>query len=107
MTDPDYRLNFDPAESVRITRAVGFDPEKSDLARSCLESTLGGGSNITFYGDDEMQTAAMFEAALGLFVFLDHDEDADAIPEEVRDWYWRNVEMMGNGSFIVAVSDAA
>jgi hypothetical protein len=24
-TQPVYRLNFDPAESVRIARAVGFD----------------------------------------------------------------------------------
>jgi hypothetical protein len=99
--DPVYRLGFDPVETARVARTVGFDMVRSQLARDCYDDTA---DHWAFSGDRVMQHAAAFECALGVFVFLIHDEDADAIPADLQDWYWRNVTMMADDSFVVAVS---
>jgi hypothetical protein len=101
MTDPVYRLNFDPAESVRVARTVGFDMERCELARNFLEEIR---YQWWFHGDEATQTAAAYECALGSFVFVIYGEDADAIPADLQDWYWRNVAMMTDDSFVVEVT---
>jgi hypothetical protein len=100
-TEPVYRLGFDPVETARVARTVGFDMVRSQLARDCYDDTAG---QWVFNGDRGMRHAAAFECALGVFVFLIYEEDATAIPADLQDWYWRNVTMMADDSFVVEVN---